>query len=245
LIGASYLFGRAVYAETLFSKTIKEIENGQEVLAFESINKAVRLNPYSDRYHHLSARISLALAENLARKEDLTDQEKDTISQLVQQSIIEAKAVVSVAPNKSSSWEALSRVYQTIIAFAQGADAFAIQTLNQAISLDPTNPNLRIMLGGLYYSLGNYESAIEVFKLAALAKPDLPNAYYNLAISYKEAGQTEKAKENIQIVLNLLGKDDLNYETALKELDKIESLTQPEPISEPIIEPQIELPQEE
>ncbi|WKZ25530.1 MAG: tetratricopeptide repeat protein [bacterium] len=245
LIGASYLFGRAYYAELLFNKTIKEIGNSQGVMAFELINKAVKINPYSDKYHQLSAGINLALAENIARKEDLTDQDKETISQLIQQSIVEGKAAVSIGPNKSSNWDALSNIYQTIISFAQGADTFAIQTLTQAISLDPTNPILRIRLGGLYHSLGDYERAIEVFKLAVLAKPDYANSYYNLAISYKEAGQTEKARENIQIVLNLLGKDDLNYETALKELEKIESLTQPESLPEPIIEPQVELPPQE
>jgi tetratricopeptide (TPR) repeat protein len=255
LISLIYLFSQAFYSELLYLKSIKSINSGDGLKAYELINKSISINQYADKYHLLAASINLAIAENIAKKENLSDSDKETISKLVQQAIAEGKAGVTVNPKKSVNWEALSGIYQTIIAFAKGSDQFAIQSLNQAISFDPTNPLLRIRLGGLYYSLGNYESAIEVFKLAVLAKPDFANSHYNLALAYKQNKQLDKAKEQMEAVLKLVDPNSKDYELAKKELDALntekevtptgeESLTTPEPTPAPEIDPQLELPQE-
>jgi tetratricopeptide (TPR) repeat protein len=246
LLVVGYLFGRAFYGEFLFTKAVKEINKGQGQSAYELVNKAVSINRYSDRYHLLSAGINLAIADNIAKNggSELKDADKETISTLIQQAIAEGKAAVAVNPQKSSNWEALSGIYQTIIAFAKGADQFAIESLNQAITLEPTSPLLRIKLGGLYYSLGDYQSAIEVFKLAVLAKPNLANAHYNLAIAYRDNKQIDKAKEQMEIVLKLVEPNSKDYELSKGELEAL-NLTLPEPTPAPVIDPQLELPAEE
>ncbi len=246
LLIAGYLFGSAFYGEFLFTKAVKEINKGQGQSAYELVNKAVSINRYSDRYHLLSAGINLAIADNIAKSggSELKDADKETISTLIQQAIAEGKAAVAVNPQKSSNWDALSGIYQTIIAFAKGADQFAIESLNQAITLEPTSPLLRIKLGGLYYSLGDYQSAIEVFKLAVLAKPNLANAHYNLAIAYRDNKQIDKAKEQMDIVLKLVEPNSEDYELSKKELEAL-NITPPEPTPAPVIDPQLELPAEE
>jgi tetratricopeptide (TPR) repeat protein len=244
IVAAIYLSARAFYAEYLFSKSVTKLNNNEAVVAYEAVNKAVQINPYADRYHMFSAAINLALAESLAKKTDITDEDKKNISQLIQQSIREGKATVSVNAYKSANWEALSGIYQTIMSFAKGSDNFAIESLTQAISLDPINPNLRIKLGNIYFSLQKYDKAIEVLKLAVLAKPDFANSHYNLAITYKEAKQLDKAKAEMDATLSLIGKESADYDKALKELQDIEELTKPEQTPEPAIEPQIELPQD-
>ena len=245
LLFTSYTGYKLFYAEYLFGQSIQKVGQGQGIEAYNLINRAVRISPYADRYHLFSSVVNLALAESLATKVDITDEDKNNISRLVQQSIREAKAAVAVGKNKSVNWESLSNMYEKLVAFADGADTFAIESLNQAINLDPINPLLRIKLGSLYYSQQKYDLAIDAFKLAILAKPSLPNAHYNLAITYKETKQLEKAKEEMNTTLNLLGKESADYEKALSELQNIEELTKPEVAPEPIIEPQIELPQEE
>jgi tetratricopeptide (TPR) repeat protein len=243
-LSISYFGVRAFYAEYLFSKSINATQKNNTVESYDLVNKAIKTNQYSDKYHLFSASLNLAIANALAENKDLKDEDKQKISQLIQQAIKENKASVSVARYKSSNWEALSETYRSIIAFAQGADIFALESINQAIVLNPVDPNLRLKLGGLYYSLKQYDKAIDAFKLAVLAKPDLANSHYNLGMAYKENNDLEKAKEQINIVLELLGKDSKDYDTALKELEKIEELSKPEEKPEPIIEPQIELPQE-
>lgn len=244
LITSIYLFTRAFSAEFLYSKAVKLLNEQKVSPAYETINKAVAANPYSDKYHLFSSGINITLAEVIAKKENLTEQDKNDISTLIQNSIREGKAAVAVNTKKSSNWLALSDIYIKIISFAKGADFFALESLKQAIILDPINPNLRIKMGSLFYTSKNYTSAIDSFKLATLAKYNLANAHYNLALAYKENKQLDKAKEEINITLNLLGKESADYEKAMKELQNIDDLTKPESKPEPVIEPQIELPQE-
>lgn len=244
LLTFAYFTSRAFYAEYVFAKAISHLNNDQGLLAYEQTNKAVLINPYVDRYHLFSAAINMALAESLASKADLTDEDRNNVSKLIQQAIREGKASVAVNPKKSANWEALSDIYKSIIAFAKGSEDFAVESLKQAVALDPINPNLRIKLGSLFFSLKDTNQAIDAFKLATLAKPNLPNAHYNLALAYKAAKDLTKAKEEINITLSLLGKESADYETALKELQNIEELSKPAETVEPAIEPQIELPQE-
>ncbi len=103
--------------------------------------------------------------------------------------------VLALNPPRSGNWELLADTYRAIIPLAEGSDQFAIQSYNQAIALDPINPNLRIKLGGVFFALGDYDSAIEAFRTAVLAKPDLANSHFNLAVAYREVGEIDKAVE--------------------------------------------------
>lgn len=262
LITVIYFSSRAFYAEFLFSRSVAKLNSNDGLSAYNLINKSVSVNPYSDRYHLFSAAINLALAENIAAKTDITDDDRKNISQLIQQSIREGKAAVAVNTQKSTNWEALSGVYQTIVAFAEGAETFAVESINQSISLDPINPFLRIKLGSIYYSMNKYDLAIETYKLAVIAKPDFANAHYNLALAYKMDKQFDKAKEQLEETLKLVEPGSKDHELSMKELESIndnqknleikseenktnntESLTTPEVVT-PELEPQIELPQE-
>lgn len=244
LVAVGYLFTRATIAEIYFGKSIKEVSSGTALKTYEYINKSITLNPYSDRYHLYAANINYALGVNISQKQELTDDEKETITKLIQQSIVEAKAGVTLNPQRSGNWEILSSIYVDIIPFVKDSDLYAIQSLSQAIFLDPLNPILRVNLGGIYYAKKEYEEAVDIFKLAVLAKSDYPNGHYNLSLAYKEKGNFTKAKDEMNTVLKLIGESSKDYDTALKELEKIEEFTKPEVMPEPAIEPQIELPPE-
>jgi tetratricopeptide (TPR) repeat protein len=199
----------------------------------------------------------MALATSLASKTDLTDTDRTTITQLVQAAINEGKATVTLNPGRSGNWEILAQIYRSIMPFAQGADQFTIQTYTQAVALDPTNPNLRIELGGVYYALGNYDSAIDTFKLAVLAKSDLANAHYNLAIAYRDKKDYTDAVTEMNNVLSLVAPGTSDYTLAKSTLDDLQknipatpttgttsqSLTTPAAVK-PAIKPPLTLPEE-
>lgn len=220
------------------------------------MRESIGLNPFVDRYHASYSQINLALANSLAQNENITDQDRATIAQLIQQAIRESKATVTLNPQRAGNWELLARTYQAIMPFSEGADAFAIETFNQAVILDPINPNLRIALGGVHYALGDYDNAIRAFELATFAKPDHANAHYNLATALREKGEIERAINEMTIVLSLVDRDSQDYELAKTELEALENrlpveeaegtetLTPPQPAEEPVIEPPIELPEE-
>jgi tetratricopeptide (TPR) repeat protein len=157
----------------------------------------------------------------------------------------------------------LGKIYQSIIPMAQGADTFAVQTLKNAVALDPINPGTRIALGGVYYEAGNFENAIKVFELAVAAKPDHANARYNLAFALREAGYLDRAIAEMTNVLSLIDRTTNDYEVARQALEDIQTLKDtsevarrdssddgtgelipPQEEQEPVLEPPIDLPEE-
>ena len=247
---------RALAAEVKFKKALDALVANQGTQTYDLMREAINTNPSVDRYHASYSQVNLILANAIAQNEEITDQDRATIAQLIQQAIREAKAVVTLNPQRAGNWELLASTYRAIIPFAQGADQFAVQTYNQSIVLDPINPNLRIALGGLHYALGDYDTAIRVFELATFAKPDHANAHYNLAIAYREKGDIQKSVNEITLVLSLVDRDSDDYELVRTELENLEkrlpaetaegteTLTPPQPAEEPVIQPPLELPEE-
>ncbi len=258
VVGEIFLvfFGsKAILAESRFKTAIDALAKNDGKVTYDNLRLAINTNPYVDRYHATYAQVNLALARSLAQKKDLTDSDKQTITTLIQQAIKEAKSTATLNPERAGNWEVLAETYKSVVPFATGADQFAIQSYNQAISLDPINPNLRISLGGVYYALGKYDDAIASFKLAVLAKQDLPNAHYNLAIAYREKKDFDNAIIEMQTVLNLVAKDSADYTLAknvLYELQKNKTAKTEESTSNlntptstgSAIDPKIDLPQE-
>ena len=256
ILAFGYFGGRVVAAEVTFKNALDALGRNEGKLTYDTMRQAIALNPYVDRYHSSYAQVNLALARSLAQKKDLTDADRTTVAQLIQQAIREGKATVTLNPQRSGSWELLARTYQSVMSFAQGADNFTIQSFDQAVALDPINPNLRIALGGVYYALGKYDDAVKVFELAVLSKPDLANAHYNLAAAYREKGEIDKAIAQINAVLSLVSKDSKDYEVAKAELDNLEkkrpaaetsegeNLTPPAEAEKPVIKPPLTLPEE-
>lgn len=262
-LGLIYFFGyKAVAAEYTYAKSFNSLASNDAKQTYNLMTSAIAQNPKVDRYHASLAQVDMALASSLANNlsaqtgKDTIEADKSTITQLIQQAIGEGKAAVATNPQRSGNWEILAQIYKNIMSFATGADQFTIQTYTQAIAFDPINPNLRIALGGVYYALGRYDDAIDAFKLAVIAKPDLANAHYNLAIAYREKKNFDNAIAEMNAVLSLVEKDSPDYALAKTELDNLErnkniketvgtqNLNPPQPAQEPVITPPLELPEE-
>ncbi len=260
LIGLSvyvgYLSLNILKGEFYYKNALEALLANDAQGTFNYMGKAVKANPRVDRYRATSSRIYLILADATARKKDLTDTDRTTITQLIQAAIAEGKANVALNPLRAQNWEVLGRTYQSIIPLANGADGFAAQAYSQAIALDPTNPQTRITLGGLYYSAKNYETATRIFELAVTSKPDLGNSHFNLAYSYYEQGKLDQAIKQMSLVLGIVQPNSKDYEAAKKALDDFQSkkkataaatgtenLTTPPAVPTPAIKPKVELPQ--
>lgn len=218
-----YGFGRATYAEMYFKETLDAVRANNAQKAYNSTAKAIEIMPQNDLYHVTAAQTNLSIANGLATKKELTDQEKNTISTLIQQAIREGKAAIGVNPTRAANWENLANIYRNLINIAEDADDWALQVYKEAIRLDPTNPLLRLNLGGIFYRAGNMEAAIDQFKVAVGLKKDFANGYYNLAAAYKEKGERENAIAAIKEALKYVDKNSADYIKAQEELKNLES----------------------
>jgi len=204
LISGGYFLTRLVLADYHFAKSLQAAAANRGTETYNEQIAALQLNPWNENYRVSYSQTNLALANALAAQPNLTDQQKQTVLALVQQSIREGRNAVSLEPRRAGDWENLSIIYRNLINFAQGADQFAIATQNQAITFDPTNPRLRLDLGGIYFSLKDFQSAGQTFAQAVTLKPDYANAHYNLAQAMKELKLNSQAVQQLQATATLV-----------------------------------------
>lgn len=258
ILGIGYVLfqgARIAYAEYTFNQALVSLSQNNAQKTIENLDTAIKTNPSVDRYHMTTAQVSILLANSVAQKQDITDQDRQTIGNLIQTAIQQAKAGVALNPQRATNWELLAQVYRAIMPFAEGADQFAIQAASQAVALDPFNPNLRIVLGGIYFADGDYDNAIRAFETAVAAKRDHANSYYNIAIAYQQKGEFEKAETAMSQALSLVDKNTQDYEAARKGLEDIQAKKQAninnktgDELSQPsedinAIDPKIDLPE--
>lgn len=269
IVPSFYFAGRLYAAEVYFKKSLDTAAKNDGLKTYNYQIKAIQLNPKRIDFRLAYSQTNWALANSLASNPpsgQLTDQDKNNITQLIQQAINEAKIATSLNPDNALVWENLAQIYRGLINLAQGADQWALTAYQQAILNDPVNPRLRIDLGGLFYALKNYDEAQNIFRIAVELKPDYANAWYNLAAAYREAQKYPQAYQAMQQTLALIPVDSEDWQKAKNELDELakklpsptptpspqaaapeekkEELTPPQPLPSPVIEPPLELPEE-
>jgi O-antigen ligase len=208
--------------------------NKNGTLTYQYLQKAEALNPEVDLYRVDMAQTNFALANALAIQKGpsktspagtLTDQDKKTIQTLLSQSINEGRVAVTLSPRSARNWEVLASVYRNITGVAQNALAFSLDAYGSAIQRDPLNPALRVNVGGVYYSVKRYDLAARYFSDATNLKPDYANAYYNLAIAYRDGNDLQDATTVAQQLVTLLQKtpNSPDYKAASSFLDDLKA----------------------
>jgi len=217
-----YLTSQAYTAEMIFKRSLDAVAANDGTSAYNLQRDTVLQNPFLDRYRRAYANTNLAIANALASQSQLSDQERSTVTQLIQQAIREAKQATVIDNQKTSNWETLATIYRNLINVAANADQWSVAAYVTAIQTDPVNPQLRLELGGIYFALGQHDQAIRFFQQATELKPDWPNAYYNLSTAYREKKDFQNALTNMKKVLDLVDKDSADYTKAQTELNDLQ-----------------------
>lgn len=220
------LYYSATYfaSDILYQQSLVAFSQNNGLLTYNTQQAAIASFPYRDLYYRGFSQTNIALANALATKvrgSKMSQQDQQNILLLIQQSITAGRNAAFMAPQTSFNWSNLSNIYRNLIGFGDGADKYAIATIQQAIALDPQNPLQYIDLGGIYYQLGNYDDAIRQFQLAINLKGDYANAYYNLGHALEMKGSLAEALTAYQVVRNLVANDAAN---AKKMDDEISAL---------------------
>lgn len=190
---SAYGLVRAYAAENSFFRSLTKLDERDGTGAYNLQIDAISKNPAISRYHLVYSQTNVALAGNLVNatatesgQQATGNKDRELATQLVQQAIREAKLAVNLAPNNIVAWENLADIYQTLTGSAKGADQWTTAAYQQAIQLDPTNPVLRLRLGGAYVAMQSFDRARDSYMASISLKPDYANAYYNLSFVYKQ-----------------------------------------------------------
>jgi tetratricopeptide (TPR) repeat protein len=202
---SGYLGYRVYAAEYFMRQSIVSALNNQASKTYDYQARAINIHPQRDTYHSSYAQTNLALANILAAKQDLTNDERATIQTLIAQAIRSSRVATELSnPLNVANWETRALIYRSLIGVAQNAPEWAISTYNTAVQLDPTNPSLRLDLGGVYYAAGDYLSAANFFRQAVNLKPDYANAHYNFAQSLLRLNDFNNARRELEVVRSLV-----------------------------------------
>lgn len=198
--------------------------NGGETYRLQ--REAIETFPYRDAYFRVFSQTNLALANNLAAAQPAgsspSAETQQTILTLIQQSINSGRSAVTISPLTAMNWNNLSTIYRSLIGFGQNADQFSVLTNQQAIALDPNNPQQYLNLGGIYYQLGQWEEAQRNFQIAISLKPDFANGYYNLGHALESKGDLQNALAVYKTVQSLVAEDKQSLEQIIKEIQALE-----------------------
>lgn len=205
--------------------------------AYNYQSMAINNNPKRDYYYTSYARTNLALANSLASKQDLTDADKQTIQTLLSQAIQNARiASENLNPLNASNWETRAVIYRAMLNVAQNAGEWTINSYNTAIQLDPTNPRLRVDLGGIFYAQGDFLSAANQFRQAINLKQDYANAHFNFAMALLNLQDIENAKKELELTKLLVPEGSPDYELVVSQIAALESVPGTQEEAKPTVE---------
>jgi len=225
-----YGFGRAASAEFAFGRSLRAFDSREGTNAYNLQIQAITLNPNVARFHMAYSQTNLALANAISGSASISataeqlDKDRQTTTQLIQQSIREAKIAIGLAPTNILAWENIASVYQTLSGVAQGADQWTIAAYQQAMQLDPTNPTIRLRLGGAYVGQQKFDEALASYNAASSLKPDYANVYYNMGFAYREQKKYVQASQALLEALKYVTPGSDDERQAKKELDEVTQL---------------------
>ncbi len=204
-----------------YQKSLNLLQSSKVREAYDETSRLIKVDPSIDAYHLLAANESLVIAQSLAGKGNLTDDERKTFSSLISQAVSQAKIATSLNPQRSVNWDTLANIYTRIIPISSDAAQFALNSLTQAIQMDPLNPYLYFNLGSLQANFQQYSQAQLAFSRSAGLKPNFANSHYNLAFMLEKQGDLVGSAREMQLVVNLLPPNSPESATAQKALDAL------------------------
>lgn len=224
LAGATFYFGgRAYAADSTMRAGIQSAFTPDNQKTYELQRNAILMNPFEADYRVIFAQTNMALANLISQQPELTEEQKQTVTQLVVQSVNNGKLAVRLFPS-AVTWENLGLLYTNLLNAVQGADTWTIALYQEALKLDPNNPGLHVALGGIHYSLQRYDAALQEFGTAIQLKGDYPNAWYNAANAFREIKNIEAARAAYERTLSLVEPSSPDYQKAEAEMKALPAM---------------------
>jgi adenylate cyclase len=113
--------------------------------------------------------------------------------------VADAHRAIALDPNSASGYWFLAQDLDL-----EGKPEDAIESLNKAIRLDPSNRNYYLVLVAFSYMLmGRYAEAVPDFKQSLARYPNFSVAHWELAVAYVELGRLDEARAEVAEFMRL------------------------------------------
>ena len=219
---AGYKMSRGVVADYFWRMSLVATSKNDGSGAYNNQIKAIAMNSNLADYRAIYAQTNLALAQGFLAVEEgteVTEENKQKASTLVQQAVREAQAAVSLDPKISAYWVNLASIYRSLVGVVDGTLDWSVQSYQQAVVVDPVNSSVYMELGSMMYGAEAYDSAERYFEEAVTNKQNYANAWYNWAYAAKQQDKLQLAVTRLTQAVALVPSDTEDYTKAKEELD--------------------------
>ena len=200
-------------ADYFYSQGQKLIKQSNYVDAYQSLYQAKNLFPNEPVYlgDLSTATANLALVSN-------SQNEASATGELSELAIAYSDQARNISPKSLNVLKTRVRVFYTLSFVDPTYIQEAIKAMLGAITLAPTDPKLVYNLGLLYAKTGDSNLATQTIEKAVKLKPNYVDARNALALFYEDAGEKDKALEQLQILLKLAPENATEFQ---KQIDKL------------------------
>ncbi|MBU3935093.1 hypothetical protein KJ909_00275 [Patescibacteria group bacterium] len=221
VIWGGYWWTRILMGEIYLRKSFVAMSQNNAEATFNWQIKAMQANPSSAEYRRYYSQTNLSLALSLltvGEGEQVSEENKQNASTLIQQAVTEAKAAVNLDSRNASYWTNLAVIYKALAGMVDGAADWSLEAYRQAVALNPVDPLLKLDLGSLLFAGGSYEAADRAFEEVVVSKQDFANGWYNWAHNAKKMDRLADAVARLSQAVALVPVDSGDYEKASGEL---------------------------
>ncbi|HYM65097.1 MAG TPA: O-antigen ligase family protein, partial [Candidatus Sulfotelmatobacter sp.] len=189
--------------------------------AYVFLKKAVDERPdepvFRDEFAYNNAVLGAAIASQISKlPKEQQAQETQIAKQLIDNSINLTNQVTTDSPNNIVFWKTKTRIYYTLGQVDPSYLTQALSAIKKSMELAPTDADVSYNLGVLYGQTGDVMDAIKTLQNTIVLKRDYYNAYYALAIFYRQAAvdqkgnvinpaYNQKAIEEMQTIIKVFG----------------------------------------
>src|SRR3989339_205534 len=195
-LGLLILNANRYVAEINYYKGLNALKNNQLDSGIKSLEIAASINPGVDLYFSQLSQVYLLKIQEVASNQNMSQDDKiKNAHALAANSVNAAKISTDLNKKNAGNWLARGYVYQNLSGLITDWQTWAISSYNEALKLDPNNPNSFTQLGVVYYQNKDFQAARTNLEKALELKPDFSNGLYFLGPTYDQLGDKNKAIE--------------------------------------------------
>ena len=170
------------------------------------LQKAVSLSPYEPMFHNQLALTSAKMAASYKQLE--ASESAELINQLKDLAVTEAQNTLLLNPSHLNFYKTQARTYIYLASLDPAFKNKAVEIMEKASFLAPTDAKTFYTLGLLYEDIGDLAQTMEAWERTVALKPDYREARISLANLYKQLKLKEQAREQLIYILEKIDNND-------------------------------------
>ncbi len=212
LLALLALLAKNWYADTVFAAGYRWAHAAEFPTAYPLLKRAVALNGGEPFYHdeYAAALAGLAIA-------GFEKNEASAATELVRQSLAESDKALATSPNNVNFWKTRTKIFYSYSTIDPQWNKAAIEALQKAAALAPTDPKIYYNLAILYGRGGDNKKSIELLQKTIELKANYRDAYYGLWVFYTETKQPDLARKILQTYLDTVDPGDKDFLSRIKQ----------------------------